>query len=185
MENSERLRTVVRAALEARTPIDERERRSIERFLAELDRLEDPFDEHDDPTHVTGSSIVIGPRGVLLLRHRRLGMWMQPGGHLDPGENPWDAARRETTEETGLDVRFAGTDGDDAGELGPPLAHIDVHPASKGHTHLDLRYLLDGGDADPAPPPHESQDVRWFSWPDAIAIADESLRGALEALRPR
>ena len=41
------------------------------------------------------------PRGILLLVHRRLGIWLQPGGHVDPGETPWEAARRETVEETG------------------------------------------------------------------------------------
>ena len=49
-------------------------------------------------------------------------------------------------EETGLEVAFAGPI-DDAGV--PELAHVDVHEGGRGHTHLDLRYLIDGGDADP------------------------------------
>ena len=89
-----------------------------------------------DPTHITGSALIVGPRGIVLLRHRRLGIWVQPGGHVDPGETPWDAARREAIEETGLPVRFLGTQ--------PELAHVDVHPGGRGHTHLDLRYLFDG-----------------------------------------
>jgi hypothetical protein len=64
--------------------------------------------------------------------------------------------------------------------------HLDVHPAAKGHTHLDLRYLLtcDDPTAEPAPPPGESQQVRWFSWADAIAVADAGLVDALHRLRP-
>ena len=186
MEISDRLRTVVRAALVARTPVDERERTSIGRFLSELERLERPFDEDADPVHVTGSAIVLGPRGVLLLRHRRLGIWLQPGGHLDAGETPWDAALREAGEETGLAVRFAGAPLDAvAGDGVPALAHVDVHAGGRGHTHLDLRYLVDADDADPAPPPHESQEIGWFPWPDAIELADDGLRGALVSLRPR
>jgi hypothetical protein len=65
----------------------------------------------------------------------------------------------------------------------PRLAHVDVHPGPRGHTHLDLRYLVDGGDADPDPPPGESPQVEWFDWDRAIAIADPGLRGALVALR--
>ena len=64
----------------------------------------------------------------------------------------------------------------------PELAHVDVHPGPRGHTHLDLRYLLDGGDADPAPPPEESQEVAWFDWPAALAIAEPGMAGILHSL---
>lgn len=125
---------------------------------------------------MTGSAIVVGPRGVVLHRHRRLGIWLQPGGHLDSGEAPWEAALREAVEETGLRLRYA--------RRPPRLVHLDVHPAADGHIHLDLRYLLLAGAADPQPPPGESQEVRWFSWDEALAIADPGLAGALRKLRP-
>jgi 8-oxo-dGTP pyrophosphatase MutT (NUDIX family) len=174
------LEATVRAQVEHRLrtslPVDRREHESLERFLIEFDRLHRPFDEHAAPVHVTGSAIVTGPRGVLLHRHKRLGIWLQPGGHIDDGETPWDAALREAGEETGLQMRFVHSP--------PPLVHVDVHPGPRGHTHLDLRYLIDGGHADPQPPVGESQVIAWFGWEDAIAIADLGLRGALEALRP-
>lgn len=169
-----RLRDLVRAQVVAREPVDERERESRARFLDLFDGLVDPFSETADPVHVTGSAIVIGPRGVLLHRHRRLGIWLQPGGHLDLGEAPWEAAVREAAEETGLEVRL----------VGPELVHLDVHPGPRGHTHLDLRYLVDGGGADPDPPEGESQEIGWFGWSEAIDLADDGLRGALVALRP-
>ena len=134
----------VLAEVAARDPIDERERDSIEQVLAIVPGLARPFDVHADPVHVTGSAFIVGPRGIVLLRHRRLGIWVQPGGHIDPGEAPWEGARREATEETGMPVRLL--DGQ------PELAHVDVHPGGRGHTHLDLRYLFTADDADPAPP---------------------------------
>jgi 8-oxo-dGTP pyrophosphatase MutT (NUDIX family) len=143
-----------------------RELRSRERFLAELGRLSDPFDRHADGVHVTGSAIVVGPRGTVLHWHKRVGGWLQPGGHVDPGETPSQAALREAHEETGLQVRHP--------DEGPRLVHLDVHPAGQ-HVHLDVRYLLISEDAEPAPQPGESQQVRWFTLSEAIALADPGL----------
>ena len=187
-----RLAREVCAEVVARVPIDGDERRSIERFAAEVDRLiaagVDPFDIDADAVHITGSAIVVGTRGVVLLRHRRLGMWIQPGGHVDPGETPWDAALREAAEETGLPVSFVTGTGEmvGAGEVVPRLVHVDVHAGGRGHTHLDLRYLLAAPDLDPAPPEGESPDVAWFGWPDAIDRADDPrLASLLTWLRHR
>lgn len=167
--------------MSGRSPVDERERASLDRFMAAFDLLPEPFSETADPVHVTGSAVVVGPRGVLLHRHKRLGIWLQPGGHVDQDETPWEAALREAHEETGLDVRLAGPLS--PGGV-PELVHVDVHPGPREHTHLDLRYLVDGGEADPDPPPGESQQVAWFDWQQAIELADDGLSGALLALRP-
>jgi len=165
----------VLASLDAHVPGDEREARARARLAAELRHLASPFDERAGPVHVTGSAVVTGRRGIVLHMHKRLHRWLQPGGHLEPGEGPWDAALRESQEETGLLLAHP------AG--GPRLLHVDVHDAAKGHTHLDLRYLLVAPDRDPAPPPGESPEARWFGWDEAGAVADEALLGALRAAR--
>lgn len=165
------------AALAARTPLDAREARSLHRTRAALARLPRPFDVDADPTHVTASAIVVGARGVLLHRHKRLGRWLQPGGHVDAGEPPEDAAIRETVEETGISACHP------AG--GPVIAHVDAHDGGRGHLHLDVRYHVLAGDDDPAPPTGESQEVAWFGWEDAVALADPGLAAALRALGPR
>lgn len=167
------LKGVVRDAVAAFDARSQRELESQRRILAEMDRLADPFDRHAGPVHLTGSGIVSGLRGTVLHMHRSLHLWLQPGGHLETGEPPWEAALRETAEETGLPVRHP------AG--GPCLVHLDAHPAN-AHFHLDLRYLLLCDDAEPAPPAGESQEVRWFGLDEAIAIADAGLVDGLRRL---
>ncbi len=165
----------VRAALDAHVPADGREARAWARMAVDLVILASPLDEQAGPEHVTGSAVVAGRRGTVLHMHKRLHRWLQPGGHLEPGEGPWDAALRESQEETGLVLTHP--------EGGPRLVHVDVHDAANGHTHLDLRYLLLAPDRDPAPPPGESPEARWFGWEEATAVADEALVGALRAAR--
>jgi len=165
--------------LSRRTPVDERERRSTGAFIAAAATLVDPFDEHADPVHVTASAIVIddvvGAERVVLHLHKRLGIWLQPGGHIEPGESPSAAALREAREETGLAVRHP-----DDGSL---FVHLDVHPGPRGHTHLDLRFLLLARGEPPRPGEGESPEVRWFGFEEALALADEGLRGGLLAAR--
>jgi len=156
-------------------PADQREVLSRSIILAELERLARPLDEWADLTHATASAIVVGPRGVVLHRHRRLHRWLQPGGHIEAGETPSAAALREVTEETGIQGRHP--------EKGPTLVHVDVHTAARDHVHLDLRYLVLAPDVPPAPGPGESQEVAWFSWEAASDIADDALAGGLLSAR--
>ena len=168
--------SMLRSAVAGRQPADARERESIGEFLAAFDLLDDPYNEHAAPTHVTASAIVTGDDGVVLHLHKRLAMWLQPGGHIDSGEMPWEAALREAREETGLPVCAEGEP--------HRLLHVDVHPGPRGHTHLDVRYHLTSPSVAPAPPAGESQDVRWFTWSQAIAAAEPGLEGVLRANQP-
>jgi len=163
--------------LEARVPVDERERESIDTFVRTAPGLVDPFSEHADPVHITASAILVSDAGdkVALHLHKRLNMWLQPGGHIEAGESPADGALREAVEEIGVPVRHQEPDG--------LLMHLDVHPGPKGHTHLDLRYLVRAPEVIPQPADGESTQVGWFGWAEAESMADAGLVGALRAAK--
>lgn len=140
------------------------------------------------PLHVTASALVVHPptRRVLLRWHDRMGSWLQVGGHGDPGEtDPYEIARREAREETGLDDVTAWPD---PGR--PRLLHVVVVPvpAGKGepaHEHADLRYVLATARPDDAVPEHESGRLRWLSLADAAeAVGEDNLRETLARLAP-
>lgn len=165
--------------LSAHDPVDARERESVAEFLRVAPGLARPFDESAGPVHVTASAIVVSEDAsrVVLHLHKSLDMWLQPGGHIESGEDPLAAAVREAREETGLPVSPWFSDGS--------FVHVDVHPGPKGHTHLDLRFLLRSALVDPDPAAGESTDVDWFAWGDAVLVADAALDGALEAAQRR
>ncbi|MBJ7292225.1 MAG: NUDIX domain-containing protein [Ilumatobacteraceae bacterium] len=159
--------------------IDQRERDSIQHFLDVVPTLLRPCDEDAGPLHVTASAIVvdsfIDPTATVLHLHKRLNLWLQPGGHIEIGETPADAALREAHEETGLVVAHP--------IAGAHFIHVDVHPCPRGHTHFDVRYVVTAPYETPKPGPEESQDVKWFEWEQAVAIADDGLLGALLVCR--
>ncbi|HEX9693098.1 MAG TPA: NUDIX domain-containing protein [Gemmatimonadales bacterium] len=115
--------------------------RSREATLALLDTVPDALARTTfEPGHVTGSAVVFDPKGadIVLVRHERVGRWIQPGGHVERHDADVEAtARREVLEETGLELTAAVA----------PLVRIDIHaiPPAKGepaHLHHDLTFAM-------------------------------------------
>ncbi|MGC5584866.1 NUDIX hydrolase [Ornithinimicrobium sp. W1665] len=98
--------------------------------------------------HFTVAVFVVHAGHVLLHPHRKVGLWLPPGGHVEPHELPDDAALRETREETGLQVRLVGSPGIDHDAPGSPRQlvrpeGIQVEDISPGHQHIDLVYVAE------------------------------------------
>ena len=91
----------------------------------------------------TVATFVVHRGRVLLLYHPKLGMWLPPGGHIEPGELPDEAAVREVLEETGVRVRLIGERGLEVSyprQLVRP-AGIQLEDIAPGHQHIDLVYF--------------------------------------------
>ena len=122
-----------------------------------------PYDEHAGPVHVTASGIVVGRRGTVLHRHKKLGIWMQPGGHIDAGERPADAACARPPRSSGSRSVHPA-----AGSL---LLHLDVHEAAhRSHTPRPaLPAARRGRTRSPhrtrAPTPAGAVGTRRWRWP--------------------
>jgi 8-oxo-dGTP pyrophosphatase MutT (NUDIX family) len=173
-------------SLRRHLPADEEEALDRDRILAFVLRHERPFDRAIAEGHLTGSAITISSDGsrTLLLRHRKLDRWLQPGGHGDPGETTGEeVALREALEESGLrGLRLH--------PAAPRPLDVDVHdiPArasEPAHEHLDLRYLVVAPeDGTIAPELGELHEIRWFAWDDVDPLGpDHGLRRALSKAR--
>jgi 8-oxo-dGTP pyrophosphatase MutT (NUDIX family) len=144
------------------------ERACAERIRALVRARADCFERSCPPGHVTGSAFVVSAdlRRVLLVHHRKLDRWLQPGGHADGESDVARVALREAEEETGLTgLRFLGPDG----APGEPVPFdLDVHeiparPGEPAHEHHDVRFLLAAAPgAEDARASAESHAVRWF-----------------------
>jgi len=155
------------AELEAADLAEDADRRATLELLAALER---PFDESAQPEHVTASAFVLSALGVVLHRHRHLGIWVQPGGHVEPGEPPDAAALREVHEETGLD----------ASHLEPPLlVNVNVHDGPRAHRHFDCRWLVVARETELGPADGESTEVAWFLPDAALERCEPGLRVGL------
>lgn len=131
-------RGALRARLRAYRARHPEESATVSRFDAFVATHEDCFHRFCRPGHVTGSAWVVDPGGrrVLLTHHRKLGRWLQLGGHCDGDPDTLAVALREAQEESGLAVR--ALDGD--------IFDLDVHLISArgreaAHQHFDVRYL--------------------------------------------
>jgi 8-oxo-dGTP pyrophosphatase MutT (NUDIX family) len=179
-------RAALLGALRRHSPADEEEARDRDRILDFVRRHPDPFDRRIAEGHLTGSALVVSVDGerVLLLHHRKLDRWLQPGGHAETGETTGEeVALREALEETGirgLELHAAASR-----PLDLDVHDIPAHGEEPAHEHLDLRYLVVAPPCAAVDPDlAELHELRWVAWDDVHALApDPGLRRALGKAR--
>jgi 8-oxo-dGTP diphosphatase len=127
--------------------------------------------------HFTASAIVFDHRQrVLFVHHNKIGQWLYPGGHIDPNEDPAQAALREVLEETGVSAEIVS-------DPLPRYPAVTVHPPPYAilemqvndfkvgpHRHIDLVYVLRAKSEQVTAQRDEVSAARWVPIADVAAV---------------
>jgi 8-oxo-dGTP diphosphatase len=156
----------VRALIAAIAPADEIERAHQSDALAWLDRTRDIYRRSKPatpPMHLVSYAVLLDPRdlSMFLVDHILAGLWLPPGGHVEPGEDPAQTARREAREELGIEADFSIT-----GERPAFLTVTRTVGLDHGsrHTDVSLWYVLAGSPELPIVlDPREFAGGRWWT----------------------
>jgi 8-oxo-dGTP diphosphatase len=168
-------RGAARALVAGIVPADALERDHQATALAWLDSTPDIYRRAKPatpPQHLVSYIVLTDPAGgVFLVDHRLSGLWLPAGGHVEPGEDPAETARRETREELGIDAEFPPGGGRPSfitvtRTTGPPaLQHTDVSLWYVLHGHRELPIRLDQ---------REFAGGRWWT-PAEVSAADPAV----------
>lgn len=165
-------------------PERDREYETIQQFEAFIRTNPHCFDKDNPVGHVTGSCLLVNPQmdRVVLTLHRKLGKWIQLGGHSDGEPYTDQVAMREAMEESGLTKLSFHPD-----LKGMPI-DIDIHsiPAyqqTPAHLHYDVRFLILSA-TDDLKISEESFDLAWFSLEEAqTKNAEKSMLRQLDKIK--
>lgn len=163
--------SVVADIVAAIEPWDDREKQHIAEALDWLRSTDDIFRRIAPGTpspHLVVYTVLVdrSGRGLYLGRHRKSGLDLPMGGHVDPGEHPVVAARREATEELGIEADF--------GVFGERPFFLTVTTVGHGEKHVDISlWHIISGDRDHLYPldPGEFEGGRWWDL-DPAALPD-------------
>ncbi len=115
--------------------------------------------------HYCASAFVINPedKKILLVRHSDYDKWVQPGGHIEDGETPEEAAIREVYEETGVKITLKGEHFPREDDLIRPLG-IQCNRKNNGKRFIDIIYwAIPNNPEDELIINDESIEIGWFS----------------------
>lgn len=168
-------RRVLLQLLQTYRPFDEAERASLERMRAFLSDAPDCFERHNAYGHFTGAGWLLSRDGrrVLLHQHRKLGMWLQLGGHADGDPDLLRVALREAREESGIE----GIEPVHAGVFDVDVHEIPARGERPTHLHFDVRFLLRVTGEEIFQRSEESFSLAWLTSEEVEALGvDESVR---------
>ena len=166
---------LLRRALQAHSMRCPEQAALASQFLALLDDPLDPFQRSRLAGHFTGSAWLVSADGqrALLMHHRKLDRWLQPGGHADGDRDLAAVALKEAQEESGLpSLRL------EDGEIFDLDRHwIPERGDVPGHWHHDVRYVIRNAGSEEFVINAESLALAWREVADIAAdpASDQSL----------
>lgn len=153
--------------------VDSDEEQMRQRMHQFVKQNEDCFKRELATGHITGSAWIVNPARTktLMLHHRKLNRWLQPGGHSDGNPDTLAVALREASEESGIDLNHIKP-------VYETIFDVDIHtiPTNKKetqHDHFDVRFLLEIDDQLPLISNEESNEVKWLALDEVSAFNDD------------
>ncbi len=125
--------------------------------------------------HFTATTFIVYQNKVLLHLHKKLGIWIPVGGHIDRDELPEETAIREIKEETGLDVelfwhdkakRISNKAGEQAVKILNRPVHILLEDINLYHQHIDFIYYAKAYSNKLNPEEGETKNLKWLTIED-------------------
>ena len=140
----------------------------------------DPFLRDRLDGHFTASAFVVDASGTrtLLMHHRKLDRWLQPGGHADGDDDLAAVALREAMEETGLDGLVQ-----EGGIFDLDRHRIPARGEVPAHWHFDVRYVVRAAGGDAFTANHESLALAWRDIADVAG--DDAIDGSVRRMARR
>lgn len=121
------------------------------------------FDRSLTHGHVTGSAWVLNPSHThtLMMHHRKLDLWLQPGGHADGDPDILQVVLKETSEESGIPLSEIAL-------VDEELFDVDIHTVypsehDERHEHFDVRFVVEIDDRLEIPGNTESHQIGWIA----------------------
>ncbi len=123
----------------------------------------------------TSSGYIVFKQKILLVHHKKLKVWISPGGHIELDEDPITALWREILEETGLNKKNLEliSTGPLVNDLkttkafhplqSPFAMFITNYDNTTNHKHIDLCYLLKSNTFEVTLEESSSHDIGWFT----------------------
>ena len=132
---------------------------------------ENCFDRSNLTGHVTGSTWLVDASGkrVLLTHHKKLGKWLQLGGHADGNPDVLAVAMKEAREESGIEK---------IAPVSQQIFDLDIHPipahgTEPAHFHYDIRFALQAAGAGDFIVSEESRSLAWIEIEKIETLTEE------------